>query len=299
MSGGGSGGGGGGEQVSTTKVELPSWATPYSQQILREGAALHDQPYQSYPGQKISPLTPEHEMALTGITNRAIQGSPEISAARQNMTDTLTGQYMNPDNPYLSGAMDVAAGQITDNYMKAIAPGTSAAFGRSGAYGGSAYQEAQRDNQAALGQSLGNAAKDVYFQNYNNERLAQQRAQTLAPQYQSMDYGDAQALLGVGDIRRGYGQDILNANQSEWQRAQQHPYTQLDVLSNSLRSAIGGQGTTTQSMASPYQPNATAGMLGGGLLGYGAASQYGGQSMFGQNPLLGAGAGALLGGLTL
>jgi len=302
MGGSSGGGGGGGNQTttSTTKVELPGYAVPYAEKLLTQGDALAQQPYTPYPGQKISGLTPEHEAGLQAITNRSVYGTPEISAARQNMTDTLQGQYMEPgSNPYLSGAMDRAASSITDKYMKATAPGLSAAASRAGAYGGSAYGEAVKDNQSALMEGLEGAANSTLYNNYGQERLAQQRAQTLAPQYSGLDYTDARNLMAVGDIRRGYGQDILNQNLSNFNESQQYPYRQLDVLSNAIRGSVAGQSTTTQAAASPYQPSATSGAIGGGLLGYGAAQQYGGNSAFGQNPLLGAGAGALLGGLAL
>jgi hypothetical protein len=119
---------------------------------------------------------------------------------------------------------------------------------------------------------------------------------TLAPQMANLDYQDAQALLGVGDIRRGYSQDILNQNYGNWLDAQQYPYKQLDVLGNALRASVGGGSTITTSGPNPYQASPAAGMLGGGLLGYGLASNYGGTTV---PPWMGAAGGALLGGLAL
>jgi len=295
----GSGGGGGSDApantTQTTTVEIPDWAQPHAQNLLQRGNALSQSPYTAYEGQRVAPLTGEHELALQGITNRAIMGSPDISAARGNMANTLAGTYMNPNsNPWLAPMMEQAGNQITDHYRKGVAAQTDKAFSQGNSMGSSAYRQTVQDNQSTLARNLSEAADRLYYNNYGDERLAQQRAMTLAPQMANLDYQDAQALLGVGDVRRQYGQDILNTNLQNWTQAQQDPYRKLDVLSAAISGAVGGSGSSTSNTTgTPYQASPAAGMLGGGLLGYGLTqgTQY--------NPLLGAGAGSLLGGMML
>jgi hypothetical protein len=84
------------ETTTTQKIELPEYAQPYAESLLGRASGLSDAPYSAYQGQKVSPLTQEHELALQGITNRSIYGSPDISAARGNMANTLAGNYMSP-----------------------------------------------------------------------------------------------------------------------------------------------------------------------------------------------------------
>lgn len=292
MSGGGSSGG---STTTTQKIELPKYAQPYAEDLLRRGDSLSNQQYQAYPNQKISPLTPEHEMALQGISNRAYYGSPDISAARGNLANTMAGTYMSPNaNPWLNPMMDIAAGKITDAYRKGTAAQTDKMFSQANAFGGSAYREAVKDNSSALSDSLAAAANDIYYKNYSDERMNQMRGMMFAPQLGAEDYKDAQALLGVGDIRRGYSQDVMNQNYANWLDAQQYPYKQLDVLANSIAGSVGKGGVITQQSGPQYAASPYAGMIGGGMLGYGM-----GQQMGMSNPLLTAAGGALLGGLRL
>ena len=46
---------------------------------------------------------------------------------------------------------------------------------------------------------------------------------------------------------------------------QQHPYQQLDLLANAIRTSMGGGGTNVTSAPNAYQPNSTAQMIGTGL----------------------------------
>ena len=74
-----------------------------------------------------------------------------------------------------------------------------------------------------------------------------------------------------------------------------YPYQQLDVLGRAIGGSMGTGGTTTSTGPGYYQPSRTAGMLGGGLLGYELAGMNGAPAMLQGNPWLGAGLGAGLG----
>lgn len=281
------------EVTSTTKMELPEWAAPYAQELLNRGSNLSDSPYQGYGGKTIADMTPEHEMGLEAITNRAIYGSPIMGAANTNLENTMTGQYMNPDsNPWLANMVADSNEQIAKAYSQGTAAQTDKMFSQGNAMGGSAYQQAVQNNQDTLSRTLAQNTTGIYGQNYMNERANQMNAMGYAPSYAASDYMDMQSLLGVGDVRRGYNQDVLSANYGKWLQQQADPYTKLDVLANSIKGAVGGGGTISSSAVNPYQGSPLAGMVGGGLLGYGLADSF---NM--SNPWLGAGAGALLGGI--
>ena len=118
-----------------------------------------------------------------------------------------------------------------------------------------------------------------------------------AGQFQQGMYGDAQALMGVGDVFRSYDQDLLNQEREDWERAYNQQYTNLDVLGNALGISMGAGGTTQTTQPSYYQSSPLAGAIGGGLLGYGAGSLMGGGG-FSPSPynVGGAALGALGGG---
>lgn len=271
-------GGGGSAPANTTQTvtqQLPGYVQPYAEQAMQRGVELSNNPYQAYTGQRMAAMTPEHEIALGGITNRAISGSPGMNATNQNLASTMRGDYLSPgSNPWLD--------QTFNRGMEQVKASITPSFGHMQAFGGNTgYNE-------AISRSAADLASNIYGGNYQAERDRQIKGMALAPQIAQQDYSDAQALLGVGDIRRQYSQDQLNMDYEEWLRQQNHPYAQLDVLANAIRGGIGGGGTTTTSSPNPYQPNRAAGMLGGGLLGAGLAN------MTGQNSLAGAGVGAAL-----
>lgn len=287
--GGGGDSGGGGTNTTISKTEPPAYVQPYSEQLMQRGSNLSNAPYNPYGGQRISSLTPAHEYGLQMTADRAINGSPVMNAAQQNLTQTAQGDFLNPaTNP----AWAPTAQAITDAYRRGTAAQTDAAFSRAGAFGGSAYNEMTAANNEALGNTLAKAAGDLY----NNERTNQMRAAMFAPQMAEADYRDAQALLGVGDAQRGYEQQLLDQAYSDWNEAQLYPYRQLDVLGSTIHTASGGYGgsTSTQQMANPTNSSPLSGAIGGGLLGYGMANYF---PQSGINPMMGAAGGALLGGL--
>ena len=144
-------------------------------------------------------------------------------------------------------------------------------------------QLAQQQGQfnSSLGQTdlarnaaLGESGLNRWLEAYQGDMNDRMRAAALSPQAQAADYGDAQNMLAAGDIRRQASQDDLNLQYENWLRQQQYPYQQMDVLSNTLLGAQGG-GSSSTTYPNPYQPNTSANMLGGGLLGYGLGSMYG------------------------
>lgn len=272
--------------TTTTTNAPPAFVQPYSEDLLKRAGTLSGAPYQPYGGQMISPMTDDQRAGLTMTSNRARDGSPLMNASQGELQKTVGGAYLDPSTNPAWAPMSKA---ITDAYSKGTAAQTDAAFAKAGAFGGSGYQDQTQTNQKALGDTLSGAAGNLY----NNERLNQLRATQQAPEMAKSDYMDAQAMLGSGDVQRQEGQDQLNQQYQRFMQAQQWPYQNMDVLANAIRTSMGGGGSSVTTAPNPYQPNRTAGALGGGLLGYGLGQAYGGQVA----PYAGAGLGALAGGL--
>lgn len=273
------GGGGSSAPATTTtisKSEPPAFVQPWSEQLMQRGAALSQAPYTPYTGQKIADIQPETMTGLDLTAQRAVQGSPLMRATQQNQLDTVSGMYMSPEsNPYLQANVNRALGDVQTRINSQF---------NNANYGSTAHQE-------TLARALGDQANQLYGANYQNERLAQQRAAMFAPQLAQQDYADAQALLGVGDARRALSQEQLNQQLADWTEAQQDPYKKLDTLASTIATASGGYANSASSAPNPYQTSPVAGMIGGGLAGYGLGQAAGGYGMYG------AAGGALLGGL--
>lgn len=280
--------------TNVTTKEIPTWAQPAALDLLNRGLSLSNQPNQTYDGQRIAGMTGEQINGLSMVQNRATNSSPEEIAARKNFTDTMNGkylgqgaaynQYADMNNPYLQG--------MVNQSMNDVSGRVNSQFNGNN-YGTTAHQE-------TLTRGLGEAANNAYGQAYNlqaqladananrqqsaysNERNNQLQAAGMFPQYQNIDYQNAQQLLGVGDIYRQENQDNLNILYSDWNAAQNQPYRQLDVLGNALGSAVNGQGnvSSTGYQYTPYTSNKLASSIGGGLAGYGLGTavspEYGG-----------------------
>lgn len=269
--------------TSKTTTELPSWAQPAAQQLLARGTALSQKEMPVYAGQRSADLNGYQTQGMNMVANRALNGSNEINAGSQALQGTLGGQYLNRDtgtnafmgeNPYLQGTIDKAAADITRNYNGAVA-GTDATFARSGAFGGSAWQQAQDANSRNLAQGLSDSTTAMRMQNYTQsaelaenqlnrnqaafqaERANQMAGLPLALQYGNQAYTDAAQLQGAGEIQYGADQQKLSDAQALFEERAQSPYKQLDVLGNTIRAAVGG-GSSVSSTGPGANPWAQA-----------------------------------------
>ncbi len=323
---------GSGGSSSTQQFTPPAWTTDYGslnasnpqgpwQAYLAQASSLAQQPYQAYPGQTIAALNPTQYAGMDMAAQTAMNGSPDTNAARGQFTDSANGLYLNNNpwtsagsaigqmasganlnaNPWLqNGYTDAViadnAAQMAQAARNGTMSQTDAAFARGGAFGGSAYNEMQARNAAALAGQVGTmanqyqlqrtgmgvqdyqsavgnqlAANQMGNQSYTNERANQMAASQAGLGGQALDLQAAQTLTGVGDAQRQYTQDLLNQGQNAWNQQLLWPQQQLDNYGNALARASGNvaggsTGTTTQN----YQASPLAALFGLGAAGYGA-----------------------------
>lgn len=269
--------------TSTSTTELPKWAQGSAQELLNRGAALSRQEMPVYDGQRSADLNGMQTQGMSMVQNRALNGSADINAGSQALQGTLGGQYLGRDtgtnaymgdNPYLQASIDKAAGDITRNYHGAV-NATDATMARAGAFGGSAWQQAQDANSRNLAQGLQDSATSMRMQNYNQsaglaeakldrnnsafqaERANQMAGLPLALQYGNQAYTDAAQLQGAGEIQYGADQQKLTDQMDYFNEKAQSPYKQLDVLGNTIRAAVGG-GSSVSSTGPGANPWAQA-----------------------------------------
>lgn len=290
-------------QTTTTQVaELPEFVKPAAAEYLGRAQQLSNAGFlfQPYSGPRIAGLFPDHEAGIAATREQATNGFQGQEQLGDLYESTVRGDFLSPDsNPFLRDTFDAAAQGITDQYRFSTAPQESArqVFNRSmGNSGATQYEDMQR---FGLGQNLSNLAAQVYGGNYQAERALQQQALGLAPMIQDLGYRDAQALLGVGDIRRDVQQQAINADLQNYFETIQAPMRAVDVLGTAVATAAGGGGQTALTAPSFFQSNPLAGLVGGGLAGYGVGSQafpggFGGLSGGAAGGLAGAGLGYLL-----
>ena len=223
----------GGDKTGTQTVtnNPPAYAAPYLAYGANEAQRLYDTGggFNYYPEHMVAGFSPEQQMAMTLQTNRALSGSP-LNRSSQNLAlDTLQGNFLNANNPYLQQAV---INPITERVQ-----GTFSQAGRLG----SAY------NQNALT----NALSDVYYRNYENERARQNAMIGAAPELARADLQDYADLARVGAMRQQQAQKDILANADRFNFLQSAPAQNLNQFISQVGNTAGGYGQQTQ----PYQYN--------------------------------------------
>ena len=189
--------------------------------LLNRAVGTLNTPYSQYGGQRVAGINEDQNSAMGGIRYLAQNGSDVGDAGSRSVQQTLGGNYLgsnqwsNPEtigynleqanpaynaaevgagtnqymgeNPYFTQQLNRGASKITDAYNKGTSADTRRAFNLSGAFGGSAHQAAQANNESALAQQLGD---------YTNSMLSGQY--------------DRSANLREADINRQLGVEQFN-----------------------------------------------------------------------------------------
>lgn len=287
------GGKGGGSTSSTVTQKADPWAgiQPQLTQAAGDTQNLYNQGMlapKAYQGQTYADFSPLQQQAMDLTTQRATNGSPINTANAGLLTDTLNGNYLNPDtNPYLKDTYDQAA--------KSVQGTVNGAFGQAGRYGSGL-------NQQTLGNSLDNLATGIYGQNYQQERSRQAASSALAPQVANQDYTDLSALSNVGSQQQGQSQNAINDAITRFNSATAAPGQNIQNYIGLLNGAGGNYGSSTGTTTQPYYQNNAAtglGLLGslGGMGGLGSLLGSGTAAATGLPWLANAGIGSQLGGL--
>ena len=249
-------------------------------------------------------VSPEEEAATRALYNQAQGGLSSTSrAAQDQLQRTLQGDYLGI-TPELQNYMDVIARRSEQSYNENVLPSLRAGYGRSGAFGGSDFQQGLQTSGRDFTRELADNMSTVALQNYQGERANQQNALGLAPTYEELAYSPALMAQNAGSALSGItqrrAQGLLSQGQMLEEEKRMALQEQLDRFnfeqnkqqerlsqfnSNLQGSYIPGTGVT--SSATPYKKSS----LGQQLIGGGLA--LGGMALGG--PVGGAAGGGLAG----
>jgi hypothetical protein len=244
---------------STMNAPLP-YVQPYLQDYLARSQEVANVPYQQSPGTYTGPnqyLT----QGWQATANRAMQGSPVMSAANDQLTKTIGGGYLN-SNPYLDQTVANAQGDLVKSFNQVQKPAWDTAMQRSGSYGNTGVAQSAGFGADTLQQNLGRVATDIRGNAYGQERNLQQQAIGMAPAFAQNDYMDSAQLLNVGNQAQQFAQGAQNQNQNWFNEARQFPREQLGVLGN----ALGMNQGSTQTNTAP-DPSRAGQVVGGAITG--------------------------------
>lgn len=267
---------GGGTTTATQTQDPWSGIAPQLLQAAGDTQSLYNKGglnYQYYPGNTVAPQSDVTQQANQLTAQRGLNGSPVTTASQQQITDTLNGKYLDPST---APGFQQALQDVQKAYSTGTAAQSDAAFNRSGAYGGSAYDETKQMQNKAYGDSLNTLAGNFY----DKGRTNQLQAAALAPQTANQDFTNLAAASAAGGAQDAYNQSQIDQNVDRYNQNQQAPANAIQNYISLLNGAGGQYGSTTKS--TPYYQNGAANTL--GLLG-------------GVNSLLGGGPGGSGGGI--
>lgn len=260
-----------------------------------------NQPFQRYGGRRIAGFNPDQENAMAGTRYLARQGSDIGDMGSRATQNTLQGDFLNSitnrgigtnqyagDNPYFRDVMRSGMDDITSAYQRGTGADTTRMFNLSGAFGGSAHQNAVANNENALGRQLGNYAQGMQNQQYDRsanlregdlqrtaglysgERDRMSRAGDQAINFENQGFNRFAQLMGIGNQQRGYDQSLLDREYGDWTDEQNWERNNLGWFANLLSQAQGGATSSTSYGGYGGNTNALGGLLGAAALGRGA-----------------------------
>jgi hypothetical protein len=232
-------------------VTTTSQIDPTIQPFLGYGLSEAQRLYQAggpqyYSGQTFVSPSQTTQTGLQALEQRAMQGSPLVGQAQQQIGNTISGNYLS-GNPFFQGAFAPAAQAATQQFNTAIGDISSAAS-KAGRYGSGAMGSLQDRASGQLAQSLSNTAGQLAYQNYADERGRQQAATMAAPGFAQADYQDIQNLLAAGQAREGYTGQQLQSDIARFNFGQNAPQQNLATfLSSVYGNPMATLKSTTQS----------------------------------------------------
>ena len=231
----------------TTTVNPPAYAAPFLAYGANEAQRLYNTGggFNYFPENTVAGFSPEQQMAMNLQTNRALSGSPLTREAQNLSLNTLRGDFLSGNNPYLQQAV-----------LDPITQNVQSQFSRAGRLGSGA-------NQDVLARSLATPL----MQNYENERSRQNQMIGAAPSLARADLQDYADLARVGAMRQDQAQRQIAANMDRFNFLQAAPAQNLNQFLGQVGTAAGGY----KSQTSPYVSNPLNQTLGtiGNVIGIG------------------------------
>lgn len=240
-----------GVQTTTTTQSAPAYLQPQLEFSAQEARRLYDQ------GVGGPFVSPEEEAATRALYDRASGGLSQSSlAAQDQLQKTLQGDYLGI-TPELQKYMDVIARRSEQAYNENVLPSLRAGYGRSGAFGGSDFQQGLQTSGRDFTRELADNLSGVALKNYQTERGFQQNALNLAPTYEQLSYNPILMQQAAGSELSNIGTQKANK-----------PLALLEAFNRNIQNAnIAGTGVTTS--ATPYKKASLGQQLLGGALAVG------------------------------
>jgi hypothetical protein len=248
-----------GSQTGSSE-SLANWAGPYVTNMLGQGQALANAPYQAYMGPLTAGPSALQESAFSTAQGLGSQFQPGMGTFTPTSftAEGTAQQYM---NPYIQAALQPQLDELRRQTEISRAD-QAGKLARAGAYGGSRQALADVElTRAMLDKMAGITGKgyaDAYTQGqaqFNTEQARQQAAQEAA---NTMGLAALAREAELGGAQRAIEQEGITADQLQFEKEYREPYKNIQFMSSLL------QGLPIAAQSYQYQqPSTFQEILGG------------------------------------
>lgn len=241
---------------TTTSGSLSNWAGDYVTNMLGQGQALANQPYQAYTGPLTAGASDLQQQGFAGASNLASTGYDPTKFTTGTFDTAAAQKYM---NPYLQTALDPQLKEMQrQSDIQRLSD--SARLAKAGAYGGSRQaimeSEARRnllDKQAGvIGQGY-QTAYDKAMGQFNADQGRQMEAQKAseASRQYGADYGlkTLNELQEAGATQRGIESEGIAADKAQFEEQRDYPYKMVQYQQGLLQGLPISSQSNTQNMS--------------------------------------------------
>lgn len=283
-----------GQSNSTTTSGPPPEVMQNYSSLMNRANQVASTPYQAYTGNQVQGFSPDQLSAFQNVNYAQNAWQPFLNSAQQYATQGAapisTQSIAQYQNPYQQSVINATMGNINETNQQQQANLVGQNLGGGGLFNdrlGVAQGELARQQGLASNQTFANLNSANYTQALGaaqaDRSAAGQAAYTFgnlgAENLQNILTG-AQAQLGTGGQQQQLGQAQLNVPYQQWQQQQAFPYQQTGWLAGIQTGVGSNMGGTSNTVATPAQPNPWATYGGLGLAGAGMFLKDGGRVGF-------------------
>jgi hypothetical protein len=254
---------------TTTSGGLANWSGEFVTNMLGQGQALANQPYQAYKGPLTAGASDLQNQAFSAASNMASTGYDPTTFSTGTFDTTAAQKYM---NPFLSTALDPQLKEL-QRQSDIQRLGDSARLAKAGAFGGGRQaimeSEARRNlldkQNLAIGQGY-QTAYDKAMQQFNadqNRSLDTQKASEASRQY-GADFGikSLNELQESGATQRAIEAEGIKADKEQFEEQREWPYKMVQYQQGLLQGLPISAQTNTQNMSALTSLLSNAGYAG-------------------------------------
>jgi len=214
---------------------LSNWAGPYVTNMLGQGQALANQPYEAYGGPLTAGASDLQTKAFEGIGGLNIPTSSMGAFTPSTFTGETASQYM---NPYLTAALQPQIDEARrQSEIDRIA--NNSRLTQSGAFGGSRQAIMDSENQRNLQQNIAGITGQGYSDAYNSamNQFNTEQGRGLEAQGETNKYGLASLdkLYSMGANQRGIESQGIAADAGQFKEERDYPLKMVQYLSSLLQ----------------------------------------------------------------